>query len=168
MPLAVRTEQWRVHHLARSIPPNQRTPQTTCQSRSHDGCPDTFRQPRASAYLMRFNNDKIDKIGSTFGSLGAGGRLPKTRRGQRGFQKCNSASSSSRYVSCFPPQPSRGQSAVEFLLEGSRILGCPKRTPSTARPLSRGPWPLGSDWIAVLGMDGNLLLARSERIYVYV
>ena len=65
MPLAVRTEQWRVHHLARSIPPNQRTPQTTCQSRSHDGCPDTFRQPRAFAYLLRFNNEKIDKIGST-------------------------------------------------------------------------------------------------------
>ena len=70
MPLAVRTEQWRVHHLARSIPPNQRTPQTTCQSRSHDGCPDTFRQPRAFAYLLRFNNEKIDKVGSTwaFGS----------------------------------------------------------------------------------------------------
>ena len=43
---------------------------------------------------------------------------------------------------CFPQLPSRGQSAVEFLLEGSRILGCPKRTPSTARPLSRGPWAL--------------------------
>ena len=43
---------------------------------------------------------------------------------------------------CFPLLPSRGQSAVEFLLEGSRILGCPKRTPSTARPLSRGPWAL--------------------------
>ena len=65
---------------------------------------------------------------------------------------------------CFPLLPSRGQSAVEFLLEGSRILGCPKRTPSTARPLSRGPW--GSDWIAVLGMDGRLLLARSGRVYV--
>ena len=33
----------------------------------------------------------------------------------------------------------RGQSAVELLLERSRILGCPKRAPSTARPLSRGP-----------------------------
>ena len=43
---------------------------------------------------------------------------------------------------CSPLLPSRGQSAVEFLLEGSRILGCPKRTPSTARPLSRGPWAL--------------------------
>ena len=30
-----------------------------------------------------------------------------------------------------PLLPSRGQSAVEFLLAGSRILGCPKRTPST-------------------------------------
>ena len=41
-----------------------------------------------------------------------------------------------------PPQlllPSRGQSAVEFLLEGSRVLECPKTAPSTARPLSRGP-----------------------------
>ena len=39
-----------------------------------------------------------------------------------------------------PPLPSRGQRAVEFLLEGSRVLGCPKRAPSTAaRPLSRGP-----------------------------
>ena len=43
---------------------------------------------------------------------------------------------------CFPLLPPRGQSAVEFLLEGSRILGCPKRIPSTARPLSRGPWAL--------------------------
>ena len=43
---------------------------------------------------------------------------------------------------CFPLLPSRGQSAVEFLLAGSRILGCPKRTPSTARPLSRGHWAL--------------------------
>ena len=47
---------------------------------------------------------------------------------------------------CFPLLPPRGQqsqSAVEFLLfEGSRILGCPKRTPSTTRPLSRGPWAL--------------------------
>ena len=51
---------------------------------------------------------------------------------------------------CYPPRhvspylvlPSRGQSAVGFLLEGSRILGCPKRAPSTARPLSRGPWAL--------------------------
>ena len=43
---------------------------------------------------------------------------------------------------CFPLLPSRGQSAVGFLLEGSRILGCPKRAPSTARPLSRGPWAL--------------------------
>ena len=66
---------------------------------------------------------------------------------------------------CFPLLPPRGQSAVEFLLEGSRILGCPKRTPSTARPLSR-QGPLGSDWIAVLGMDGRLLLARSGRVYV--
>ena len=41
---------------------------------------------------------------------------------------------------CSPLLPSRGQSAVEFLLEGSRILGCPKRAPSTARrPLSRAP-----------------------------
>ena len=40
---------------------------------------------------------------------------------------------------CPPPLPSRGQSAVEFPLEGSRILGCPKRAPSTARLLSRGP-----------------------------
>ena len=55
---------------------------------------------------------------------------------------------------CFPLLPSRGQSAVGFLLEGSRLLGCPKRAPSTARLLSRGPWALiaGSDWIAVLGM----------------
>ena len=31
-----------------------------------------------------------------------------------------------------------GQSAVEFpLVEGSRILGCPKRAPYTARPFSR-------------------------------
>ena len=52
MPLAVRTEQWRVHHLARSIPPNQRTLQTACQSRSHGGQPDTFRQPKAFAYLL--------------------------------------------------------------------------------------------------------------------
>ena len=29
--------------MARSIPPNQLTPQTTYQSRSHDGQPDTFR-----------------------------------------------------------------------------------------------------------------------------
>ena len=27
--------------------------------------------------------------------------------------------------------------------------------------------PLGSDWIAVLGMDGRLLLARSGRVYVW-
>ena len=39
---------------------------------------------------------------------------------------------------CSPPLPSRGQSAVEFLLEGSCILGCPRRTPSTARPLPAG------------------------------
>ena len=26
--------------------------------------------------------------------------------------------------------------------------------------------PSGSDWIAVLGMDGRLLLARSWRVYV--
>ena len=65
MPLAVRTKQWRVHHLARSIPPNQRTPQTTCQSRSHDGQPGTFRQPKAFAYLLRFNDKKIDKSGTS-------------------------------------------------------------------------------------------------------
>ena len=64
MPLAVRTEQWRFHQLARSIPPNQRTPQSTCQSRSHGGQPNTFLQPRAFAYLLRLNNNKIDKIGS--------------------------------------------------------------------------------------------------------
>ena len=31
-------------------------------------------------------------------------------------------------------------------------------------PVVQGP--LGSDWIAVLGMDGRLLLARSGRAYV--
>ena len=67
---------------------------------------------------------------------------------------------------CFPRLPPRGQSAVEFLLEGSRILRCPKRTPSTLHraPVVQGP--LGSDWIAVLGIDGRLLLARSGRVYV--
>ena len=43
---------------------------------------------------------------------------------------------------CPPLLPSRGQSEVAFLLEGSRIPGCPKRAPSAARPLSRGPWAL--------------------------
>ena len=63
---------------------------------------------------------------------------------------------------CSPLLPSRGQSAVEFLLEGSRILGCPTRTPSTARPLSRVPWALIG--LPFLGMDGRLLLARSGRV----
>ena len=31
-------------------------------------------------------------------------------------------------------------------------------------PVVQGP--LGSGWIAVLGMDGRLLLARSGRVYV--
>ena len=63
MLLVVRTEQWRVHHLARSIPSNQRTPETTCQSRSHDGQRDTFRALSVIYELLRFNNKKIDRIG---------------------------------------------------------------------------------------------------------
>ena len=65
MLLVVRTEQWRVHHLARGIPSNQRTPQTTCQSRSHDGQPDAFRSLFVICELLRFNNKKIGRIGAT-------------------------------------------------------------------------------------------------------
>ena len=54
--------------MARSIPPNQRTPQTP---RSHGGWPDTFRQPSAFAYLLRFKIIKIDKIGSVRAGGGA-------------------------------------------------------------------------------------------------
>lgn len=32
MLLTVRTEQWRVHRLARNVPSNQRTPQSTSDS----------------------------------------------------------------------------------------------------------------------------------------
>ena len=54
---------------------------------------------------------------------------------------------------CFPLLPSRGQSAVEFLLEGSRILGCPKRTTSTARPFS--VWTGACYWHGVGGSMFN-------------
>ena len=68
------------------------------------------------------------------------------------------------HTPCFPLLPSRGQSAVEFLLEGSRFLGCKKMNTLHRAPVVQGP--LGSDWIGVLGMDGRLLLARSGRVYV--
>ena len=42
---------------------------------------------------------------------------------------------------CHPAARARAQSGFS-LIEGSRILRCPKRAPSTARPLSRGPWAL--------------------------
>ena len=67
---------------------------------------------------------------------------------------------------CFPLLPPRGQSAVEFLLEGSRVLGCPKKNTLHRAPVVQGP--SGSNWTADLGMDGRLLLERSGRVYVYV
>ena len=70
---------------------------------------------------------------------------------------------------CSPLLPSRGQSAVEFPLEGSRILGCPKRAPSTARPLSRGPWALIGLPFSVWKGAWRLLPERSGRVgRVYV
>ena len=69
------------------------------------------------------------------------------------------------FLYCHPAACTRGQSAVEFLLEGSRILRCPKKKSTLHRaPVLQGP--LGSDWIAVLGMGGRLLLASSGRVYV--
>ena len=41
---------WRVAYLRTSAPPK---PPASCQSRSHDGQPDTFRRPKAFAYLLR-------------------------------------------------------------------------------------------------------------------
>ena len=85
------------------------------------------------------------------GLLGAFVWLPRPRKERWRYDSaaavlCAAATDPGALLSpttpCSPQLPSRGQSAVEFLLEGSRILGCPKRTPSTARPLSRGPWAL--------------------------
>ena len=53
---------WRAAYLRTSAPP--KPPPSHGRTIEHDGQPDTFRQPKAFAYLLRFNNEKIDKIGS--------------------------------------------------------------------------------------------------------
>ena len=62
---------------------------------------------------------------------------------------------------CSPLLPSRGQSAVEFLLEGSRILGCPKRTPSIARPLIGLPFSVWTGACCWHGVGGSVFNSSS-------
>ena len=73
-------------------------------------------------------------------------------------------------VSCYPPRhvsphchpAARAQSS--FSLREAAFWDVQKEHPPPPRAVVQGP--SRSDWIAVLGMDGRLLLARSGRVYV--
>ena len=69
-----------------------------------------------------------------------------------------------RHVSPYCHPAARAQSS--FSLREAAFWDVQKEHPP---PRDRAPvvqGPLGSGWIAVLGMDGRLLLARSGRVYV--
>ena len=68
MLLAVRMEQWRLHRLARrSVSSNQRTPQCTSDSRSHNSLPDSFWLTATWREFPGHKNENTDKIGSIVG-----------------------------------------------------------------------------------------------------
>ena len=64
---------------------------------------------------------------------------------------------------CSPQLPPRGQTERSRVSpRGKPHSGMYKKNTLHRAPVVQGP--LGSDWIAVLGMDGRLLLARSGRV----
>ena len=74
MLLTVRMEQWRVHRLARSVPSDQRTPQSTSGSRECTVAQQSLGQFLADDCLggsfQDIKTKNTDKIGSTFGPFG--------------------------------------------------------------------------------------------------